>query len=67
VENRDALDEEIGAVFGSLSGEEAIESLAQIANARLRTVRDFLDHPQFVTAGARWDLRSALCGHCYPR
>jgi crotonobetainyl-CoA:carnitine CoA-transferase CaiB-like acyl-CoA transferase len=55
VGNRDALDEEIEAVFGDLSREEAIERLekAQIANARLRTVRDFLDHPQ-LEARDRW-------------
>jgi itaconate CoA-transferase len=55
VENRDALDEEIEAVFGGLTGEEAIERLeeARIANARLRTVQGFLDHPQ-LEARARW-------------
>jgi crotonobetainyl-CoA:carnitine CoA-transferase CaiB-like acyl-CoA transferase len=55
VENRDALDEEIDGVFGSLSGEEAIERLeqAQIANARMRNIRDFLDHPQ-LEARDRW-------------
>ncbi len=55
VKNRDALDEEIEAVFGSLSGEEAIERLeeAQIANARMRRVEDFLDHPQ-LEARDRW-------------
>jgi crotonobetainyl-CoA:carnitine CoA-transferase CaiB-like acyl-CoA transferase len=55
VENRDALDEEIEGVFGSLSGEEAIERLeqAQIANARMRNIRDFLDHPQ-LEARDRW-------------
>jgi crotonobetainyl-CoA:carnitine CoA-transferase CaiB-like acyl-CoA transferase len=55
VENRDALDEEIEAVFGGFSGEKAIERLegAQIANARMRSVRDFLDHPQ-LEARDRW-------------
>jgi itaconate CoA-transferase len=55
VENRDTLDEEIDGVFGSLSGEEAIERLeqAQIANARMRNIRDFLDHPQ-LEARDRW-------------
>ncbi len=55
VKNQDALDEEIEAVFGGLSGEEAIERLeeAQIANARMRNVDDFLDHPQ-LEARDRW-------------
>ena len=55
VENRDALDEEIEAVFDGFSGEKAIERLerAQIANARMRSVRDFLDHPQ-LEARDRW-------------
>lgn len=55
VENRDALDEEIEAVFGGLSCEEAIERLeeARIANARMRNVEDFLDHPQ-LEARDRW-------------
>ncbi len=55
VENQEALDQEIEDVFGNLSGEEAIKRLeeAQIANARLRTVQDFLDHPQ-LEARERW-------------
>ena len=53
--NRDALDEEIGRVFGHLTAEEVIEKLeeAGIANARLRSVREFLDHPQLRARG-RW-------------
>ncbi len=55
VENREALEEEISAVFGGLSSEEAIERLekAGIANARLRTVREFIEHPQLEARG-RW-------------
>jgi itaconate CoA-transferase len=55
VENRDALHQEIEAILGELSSEEAIERLegAKIANARMRTVRDFLDHPQ-LEARDRW-------------
>ena len=55
VENREALEEEISAVFGELSSEEVIQKLekAGIANARMRTVQDFLDHPQF-EARDRW-------------
>jgi itaconate CoA-transferase len=48
VANREALHEEIESVFAQLSEDEAIERLeeASIANARLRTVQQFLDHPQ---------------------
>jgi itaconate CoA-transferase len=55
VENREALEEEISAVLRGLSSEEAIERLekAGIANARMRTVREFIEHPQLV-ARDRW-------------
>jgi itaconate CoA-transferase len=55
VENRDDLHQEIEAILEELSSEEAIERLddAKIANARMRTVRDFLDHPQ-LEARDRW-------------
>ncbi|QIN81892.1 CoA transferase [Rubrobacter tropicus] len=55
VANRDVLHREIEAIFEGLSSEEAIERLetAKIANARMRTVRDFLDHPQ-LEARNRW-------------
>jgi itaconate CoA-transferase len=48
VENVDALHAEIEDVLKQLSSEEAIERLdgAKIANARMRTVQDFLEHPQ---------------------
>jgi itaconate CoA-transferase len=63
VQNRDALDEEIEAVFGGLSGEGAIERLeeAQIANARMRSVEDFLDHPQ-LEARDRWREVGSVVG-----
>jgi chorismate mutase len=53
VANREALHEEIESVFARLSEDEAIEHLeeAGIANARLRTVRQFLDHPQLEARG----------------
>jgi itaconate CoA-transferase len=53
--NRDALDEEIEQTFEHLTAEEVIEKLeeAGIANARLRSVREFLDHPQ-LRARNRW-------------
>jgi itaconate CoA-transferase len=55
VENRGELHSEIEEVFSGLSPEEAIERLegAGIANARMRTVRQFLDHPQ-LAARDRW-------------
>jgi itaconate CoA-transferase len=55
VENRDLLHGEIEGILKELSSEEAIERLdrAKIANARMRTVRNFLDHPQ-LEARDRW-------------
>src|SRR5918992_3744566 len=55
VENRDDLHAEIESVFSGLSSEEVIERLerAGVANARMRTVRQFLDHPQ-LEARNRW-------------
>jgi itaconate CoA-transferase len=55
VENREALEEEISAILGRFSSEEAIERLekASIANARMRTVQEFIEHPQLEARG-RW-------------
>lgn len=55
VANRADLHAEIEGVFSRLTEEEAIERLegAGVANARMRTVRQFLDHPQFQARG-RW-------------
>ena len=55
VENRDELHAEIEKVFSGLSSEEVIERLegARVANARIRTVRQFLDYPQ-LEARNRW-------------
>jgi len=55
VANRDDLHEEIEAILRGISSEEAIERLeaAKIANARMRTIGDFLDHPQLAARG-RW-------------
>ena len=51
----DALHAEIEDILKPLSSEEAIERLdgAKIANARMRTVQDFLEHPQ-LEARDRW-------------
>ena len=55
VEHRVALDAEIEGVFDRLPTSEVLERLesARIANARLRTVRQFADHPQ-LAARDRW-------------
>jgi itaconate CoA-transferase len=55
VANREDLHREIEAVFGELPSQEVIERLdgAKIANARMRTVQGFLDHPQ-LGARDRW-------------
>ncbi len=55
VENAEALDEAIEGAFGDLSSEEVIARLdgARIANARMRTIQEFLDHPQ-LEARDRW-------------
>jgi itaconate CoA-transferase len=55
VENVDVLHAEIEAILMELSSEEALERLdgAKIANARMRTVKDLLEHPQ-LEARHRW-------------
>jgi chorismate mutase len=55
VANREELHAEIEGVFERFTEKDAIERLeeAGIANARLRNVREFLDHPQ-LEARDRW-------------
>ena len=55
VANRHDLHEEIEAILRGIPSEEAIERLeaAKIANARMRMIGDFLDHPQ-LEARDRW-------------
>ncbi len=55
VANRDDLHEKIEIILRGISSEEAIKRLeaAKIANARMRTIGDFLDHPQLAARG-RW-------------
>lgn len=55
VENRPALHREIQTVFSSLSASTILERLenAKIANARLNSVQQFVDHPQ-LRARDRW-------------
>ncbi|HUZ02572.1 MAG TPA: CaiB/BaiF CoA-transferase family protein [Thermomicrobiaceae bacterium] len=53
--HRAALDAVIEDVFTMLSAEEVVDRLeeAQIANARMRSVQEFIDHPQLAARG-RW-------------
>ena len=55
VENRDDLYQDIETILQKFSSSEAIERLeeAKIANARMRTVRGLLEHPQ-LEARDRW-------------
>jgi crotonobetainyl-CoA:carnitine CoA-transferase CaiB-like acyl-CoA transferase len=55
VAHHDALDEAITRTFSELSAEEVVTRLetAGIANARMNTMREFLDHPQ-LAARNRW-------------
>ena len=55
VQNRPQLDQAMQDVFQKLTAAEIIARLeaAQIANARLNTVQEFVEHPQF-KARQRW-------------
>ncbi|MDQ3510030.1 MAG: CoA transferase [Actinomycetota bacterium] len=55
VASLEALDAEIEAAFRKLTADEAMERLdaARIANARMRDMGEFLDHPQLEARG-RW-------------
>jgi itaconate CoA-transferase len=55
VEHREALETMIGRLFWELSSREVVGRLeaAGIANARLRSVEEFLEHPQ-LAARERW-------------
>ena len=55
VQNRPKLDQAIQDVFGKLTAEKITARLeaAQIANARMNTVQEFLGHPQ-LKARERW-------------
>ena len=63
VANRTALRQEIDNVFGRLPVEAVLARLdkAQIANARSRTVQDFLEHPQ-LQARQRWTTVDSSVG-----
>ncbi len=55
VEHRDELHGVIGEVFDELTAAEVVARLdeAQIANARMNSVKEFIDHPQ-LAARDRW-------------
>ena len=55
VANREALDALISTAFATQSADQVVARLdaAQIANARMNTVQEFLDHPQ-LAARQRW-------------
>ena len=55
VQHRTVLHETIHAAFADLSAADVIERLerARIANARMNSVREFIDHPQ-LSARNRW-------------
>ena len=55
VEHREALHQQINAVFATLPEDEIIRRLesAQIAFARMNSIEAFLDHPQLASRG-RW-------------
>lgn len=62
VANRQVLEQEITAVFAQLTRDELIGRLeqAQIANAAINSVQDFIDHPQ-LAARHRWrEVASAV-------
>lgn len=63
VANRQVLEAEITAVFADLTREELISRLeqAQIANAAINSVQDFVDHPQ-LAARQRWREVSSAVG-----
>ncbi len=71
-QNRQDLHRHIDAVFRTLTVDQVVERLerAQIANARMRTVEEFLEHPQLAArhrwaemespAGRLWALKPAV-------
>ncbi len=63
VQNRPLLDEAMREVFGKLTAAEIIARLetAQIANARLNTVQEFVEHPQLKARG-RWSTVDSPAG-----
>ena len=63
MQNREAMHAEIEKVFGKLTAAQVEERLeaAEIANARLNTMREFWEHPQ-LAARARWATVESSAG-----
>jgi itaconate CoA-transferase len=63
VDNRAALHDEIEEVFRRLPAKEVVDRLdhAAIANARMNSIADFLEHPQ-LTARNRWRMVASPVG-----
>lgn len=61
-EHRDAMTAAIEAVFGELTSAEALERLesADIANARVNSVREYLDHPQLAASDSWREIDSPV-------
>ena len=64
VANREKLHQEIERVLGELSAEDALRRLdeAGIANARMRTMQQFVEHPQ-LEARDRWREVASSAGN----
>jgi itaconate CoA-transferase len=62
VEHRDVMNAEIERVFSGLSSEEIISRLdaAQIANAKINSVAEFIDHPQLAGRDAWREIASPV-------
>jgi formyl-CoA transferase len=62
VAHRDSLDALITAAFAGYSAEDLLARLdaAQIANARMNTVQEFLEHPQLAARGRWRDVESPV-------
>jgi itaconate CoA-transferase len=63
VQHHDALDAIITSAFNELTAEQVVARLeaAQIANARMNSVAEFLDHPQ-LAARDRWRMVDSPAG-----
>jgi len=63
VQNREQLDRAVQEVFGKLTADEIVARLesAQIANARMNTIQEYVDHPQ-LEARKRWSTVSSPAG-----
>ncbi|HEY7448847.1 MAG TPA: CoA transferase, partial [Vicinamibacterales bacterium] len=62
VQHRKEMDAAIERVFGRLSSRDVLERLdrAQIANARINSVQEFLEHPQLAARQAWREIDSPV-------